>query len=67
MKLHPVAAAALLAVCLGSPQIAEAAEAPRESSLPYTIQPRDTLIHLGRTVLVSPAAWREVARFNRLH
>lgn len=37
-----------------------------EAALAYTVAPRDTLIGIGQTVLVSPAAWPEVARLNRL-
>ncbi|MBN8487574.1 MAG: FecR domain-containing protein [Burkholderiales bacterium] len=37
-----------------------------EAVLPYTVQAHDTLIGLGRDVLVSPQAWPEVARLNRL-
>lgn len=66
MKLHPLAAAALLATCLGAAPRAHAAEAADEASLPYTIQQHDTLSQLGRTLLVSPLSWRDVARFNRL-
>lgn len=36
------------------------------ATLVYTVQPQDTLIGLGKTLLVDPAAWPEVARLNRL-
>lgn len=42
------------------------AAAAAEPSATYTVQPGDTLISLGRTVLVSAAAWNEVARLNQL-
>lgn len=32
----------------------------------YTVQPSDTLIQLGRTLLVNPAAWPEIAKLNKL-
>lgn len=54
-------AAAWLAL-VGVWPVASAAEAV----LPYTVQARDTLIGLGRDVLISPQAWPEVARLNRL-
>jgi len=37
-----------------------------EPSVDFVVQSADTLIHLSQTVLVSPDAWREVARLNRL-
>ena len=37
-----------------------------EPSLTYTVKPSDKLIRLSRDMLVSPQAWNEVARFNRL-
>jgi len=37
-----------------------------EASLAYTVTPNDTLIGLGRSLLVTPAAWPEVARLNAL-
>lgn len=61
--LKPCAAAALLMLwALG----AGAAPAAEEPSLAYRVQPRDTMIGLGRQMLQPPSAWREVARINRL-
>ena len=39
---------------------------PGEPMIPFTVTERDTLIGLSETVLVSPEAWKEVARLNRL-
>ncbi|HET9823641.1 MAG TPA: FecR domain-containing protein [Burkholderiaceae bacterium] len=43
-----------------------AAAAESEPSLPYVTQRSDTVIGLSRRLLVDPAQWREVARFNGL-
>ena len=40
--------------------------ATREPSIPYTVKPKDTLILLSNQLLEKPAAWPQVARFNRL-
>lgn len=40
--------------------------AAQEPIVEYRISPRDTLIGLSQTVFVSPQAWREIARLNRL-
>ncbi|MBQ0930735.1 FecR domain-containing protein [Ideonella sp. 4Y16] len=53
-------ALAALLLALGAEALAA------EAVLPYTVQPHDTLIGLGRDVLISPQAWPEVARLNRL-
>lgn len=45
---------------------AQPARAQQDATLVYTVQPQDTLIGLGKTLLVDPAAWPEVARLNRL-
>jgi hypothetical protein len=37
-----------------------------EATLAYTVTPHDTLIGLGKTLLVNPASWPEVARLNAL-
>lgn len=50
----------LTALALATPALAQ------EATLVYTVRPQDTLIGLGRTLLVNPAAWREVARLNGL-
>ena len=53
---------------LGSCGHAGAAEVPpaTEPQVEFTVLRSDTLISLSRDVLVSPAAWREVAALNRL-
>lgn len=61
-RLTPTRLAVAAALLLGTVCPALAAEA----ALAYTVQPRDTLIGLGKTLLVSPQAWPEVARLNRL-
>ncbi len=38
----------------------------QERSVEFRISPRDTLIGLSQQVFTSPAAWREIARLNRL-
>lgn len=46
---------------------AAAAPAPAgEPMVDWRISPRDTLIGLSRTTFTGPAAWREIARLNRL-
>jgi hypothetical protein len=51
-------------------QAAQPARAPQpqpsDPLAPYAVQPGDTLIGLGRSMLVPPSAWREVARLNKL-
>jgi hypothetical protein len=37
-----------------------------EPTLPYTVQPADKLILLANQMLTGPAAWGEVAKFNKL-
>lgn len=73
--LKPCAAAALMMLsALGAGAAPVAAVAPsspgaaaaQDPRLPYTVQPRDTMIGLGRTLLQPPSAWREVAQINRL-
>lgn len=57
----PIRTAALL--------IAAAAAGPTRAAellLEYRVRPRDTLIGLSQQVFVSPRAWREIARLNRL-
>ena len=61
-RLTPTRLAVAAALLLGTVCPALAAEA----ALAYTVQSRDTLIGLGKTLLVSPQAWPEVARLNRL-
>lgn len=38
----------------------------QEPSVDFRVSPRDTLIGLSARVFTSPAAWREIARLNRL-
>lgn len=54
---HAVALACLGAVTMASAQ---------EPIVEYRVSERDTLIGLSQTVFVSPQAWREIARLNRL-
>lgn len=54
---HAVALACLGAVTMASAQ---------EPVVEYRVSERDTLIGLSQTVFVSPQAWREIARLNRL-
>lgn len=61
------AAAALLALTLWIAATTLAVAQPAaEPSYRYLTQRGDTMIGLGRRVLIEPSAWREVARFNRL-
>jgi hypothetical protein len=53
------------AVLVGASASAAAAAAP-EPMIEFVVVRADTLIGLSRSVLVSPASWREVARLNRL-
>ncbi|MBT9598685.1 MAG: FecR domain-containing protein [Vitreoscilla sp.] len=59
---------AALALLAGAALAGMAAAAPAitEPVLDYTVVAGDTLIGRGNTLLRSPAAWREVARLNRL-
>ena len=43
------------------------AATPTEPMIDFEVQRADTLIGLSRNVLVTPDAWREIARLNRLH
>lgn len=63
LTLKPCAAAALLMLAALQAGPVAAADDP---SLPYAVQPRDTMIGLGRQMLQPPSAWREVAQINRL-
>ena len=53
---------------LGASSLASAADArpAAEPQVEFVVIKSDTLIRLSRDVLVSPAAWREVATLNRL-
>lgn len=53
------------AVVLALPVTAGPAHAA-EPSVAFTVNASDTMIGLSNSVLVSPAAWREVAALNRL-
>lgn len=46
--------------------IATGLAAADEPSLPYTVQKSDKLIRLSRDLLVTPGAWGEVAKFNKM-
>ena len=56
-------AAATLVLLLALPALAADAADP---IIEFTVARQDTMIALSRQVLVSPGAWREVARLNRL-
>ncbi len=43
-----------------------AASPDKEPSLAYTVRQSDNLTRFGREMLVSPRAWSEIAKFNRL-
>lgn len=58
-RRRPLLTAALSLCVLGSAGAAE-------PMLEFVVVRADTLIGLSRSVLVSPTAWREVARINRL-
>ena len=54
-------------VCAAAVSLPAAQAQPqREPSIEFVVSRSDTLIGLSRSVLVSPAAWREVAKLNRL-
>jgi hypothetical protein len=59
--LRPLRHALALACLAGA-----TAAAAQEAVLEYRVSERDTLIGLSETVFVSPQAWREIARLNRL-
>lgn len=69
-KRSSCAGAALLVAMLasGSSLWAQqvATKAGAEPSLVYTIKPKDKLIVLSKSLLVSPSDWAEVGRFNQL-
>lgn len=56
--------AALLAATLPA-RAATPPARPAEPMVEFKIERADTLIWLSRDVLVTPEAWREVARLNR--
>lgn len=55
-----------LLLAAASATVAQAPAAAAEATLEYTVEQRDTLIWLGKNLLVDPSAWPEVARTNRL-
>lgn len=63
--LHALAAASALYghVALAAPTPAASSARP---NIAYTVKASDKLITLSQTVLSSPSAWPEVARFNQL-
>src|SRR5438309_6347066 len=65
-RIRRTALAAMVAAALPLALPCTPAHAADEAMLEFTVIQRDTLIHLSRTVLVSPRAWREVARINKL-
>ncbi len=64
-RLTSRALAATLALLAG-PLTSESALAAGEPMLEFTVVRQDTLSGLSRTVLISPNAWREVSRINKL-
>lgn len=60
--MKPLLRHAVALACLG----VGAAALAQEPTVEYRISERDTLIGLSQTVFVSPQAWREIARLNRL-
>ena len=60
--MKPLRRRAVALACCG----AFAAAAAQEPIVEYRIGERDTLIGLSQSVFVSPQAWREIARLNRL-
>ncbi|MDO9406299.1 MAG: FecR domain-containing protein [Polaromonas sp.] len=60
----PATAILLALAATGLPALAQ--DRPDEPSLPYTVQASDKLIRLSRDMLVSPQAWNDVAKYNRL-
>ena len=64
-RLTSRALAATLALLAG-PLACAAALAADEPMFEFTVVRQDTLIGLSRNVLVSPGAWREVSRINKL-
>ena len=75
-ELHQPAAAAAAPLCalIAAAWVCTLASAPAqaqtspaiESSVPYVVKNTDKLLVLGRTLLINPADWSEVARFNKL-
>jgi hypothetical protein len=61
--LRPITFALALAAALS---VGPAMAASNEPALAYTVTRHDTLIGLGRSLLVDPAAWPEVARLSGL-
>lgn len=66
--LSPIASAEPATGTTALPQLPATTRAvgQREPMVDYTVETHDTLIGLGNTLLVSPAAWAEVARINNL-
>lgn len=65
MRFSLIPCAGLL-LAAASATVAQAPAAAAEATLEYTVEQRDTLIWLGKNLLVDPSAWPEVARTNRL-
>lgn len=65
MRFSLIPCVALL-LAAASATHAQTPAAAAEATLEYTVEQRDTLIWLGKHLLVDPAAWPEVARTNRL-
>lgn len=65
MRFSLIPCAGLL-LAATSAALAQAPAAAADATLEYTVEQRDTLIWLGKNLLVDPSAWPEVARTNRL-
>jgi hypothetical protein len=63
-RLHPSLARTLLAATVAAALAAPARAA--DTMVEFVVVRADTLIGLSSSVLVSPTAWREVARINKL-
>ena len=67
LALLALSLAAALPTAFAAPSAgADAAAAPDDLLLPYTVTSHDTLIGLNRTLFTEPGAWREVSRINHL-
>lgn len=64
--LYKPAGVAALSLALGSVLASPALAQSSEPSLPYTVKSTDKLILLTKDLLVRPADWVQVARFNQM-
>ena len=67
LALLALSLATVLPAAFAAPSAgADAAAAPDDLLLPYTVTPHDTLIGLNRSLFTEPGAWKEVSRINHL-